>query len=444
MKDFFKGDIRTIKAKKNILASIVLKGLDGIVYVLIVPVTLDYLNQYEYGVWLTLSSILMWINSFDMGLGNGLRNKLAIAIAEKNFDLGKIYVSTTFCMLFVLMSTILVFGLLIFNYIDWYEILNTNVNLTPHLKEIVYITFGIFCMTFVFKFIGNIYLAMQLPAINNLLVFSGNLLALVLIFVLTKTTKGNLLGVATVFSISPLLIYIISYPITFKKIFPKLKPSIKCFKKQYLKDLFNLGIQFFIIQISAIVLFSITNVLISHMFGPEEVTPYNISYRYFSIVLMVLNLLLAPMWSATTDAYAQGELYWIKNVMKRIQKIVCLISLGIIVMILMSTPVYKIWVGSDVKIPFLLSALMGIYICILVWSITYSNFLNGLGKLKLQTVNIIIVAILFLPICYLLGKLLGICGLVVGMCLLNLSGLILNKIQFYRIINKKAIGIWNE
>ncbi|MDE7189740.1 MAG: hypothetical protein K2N96_06305, partial [Muribaculaceae bacterium] len=85
-KTFFKGEERTVKAKKNILASILIKGIDAVVYLLLVPVTLGYLNPYEYGIWLTLNSMLMWINSFDIGLGNGMRNKLAEAIAQNNKD----------------------------------------------------------------------------------------------------------------------------------------------------------------------------------------------------------------------------------------------------------------------------------------------------------------------------------------------------------------------
>ena len=68
-----KGDARTVKARKNVLASVLLKGIDGIVYLLFVPVTLGYLKSYEYGVWLTMNSILLWIDSFDIGLGNGMR-----------------------------------------------------------------------------------------------------------------------------------------------------------------------------------------------------------------------------------------------------------------------------------------------------------------------------------------------------------------------------------
>ena len=104
---------RTKKAKQNIAASIVLKVIDTIAYLLIIPVTIGYLNSYEYGIWLTINSILTWIYSFDIGLGSGLRNKLAIAIAANDDNLGRKYVSTTFFSLVVLMIFIALVGFII-------------------------------------------------------------------------------------------------------------------------------------------------------------------------------------------------------------------------------------------------------------------------------------------------------------------------------------------
>lgn len=442
LRSFLKGEERTVKAKKNILASIAIKGIDSLVYLLLVPVTLGYLNPYEYGIWLTLNSILMWINSFDIGLGNGMRNKLTEAIANNDQSLGRIYVSTTFIMLIILMGIFILIGSIIGPLFNWYGILNTSPSQIPHLQEIVYITFVIFCLNFIFKFIGNIYLAMQLPAINNILVVSGHLLSLIIIYVLTIYTSGNLLYVALTYSASPLAVYIISYPITFKKVFPYLLPSLQNFKKEYLKSLFDLGIKFFLLQLSGILLFAFSNLLISHMFGPENVTPYNIAYRYFSILPMVMNLILAPMWSATTDAFTKGDINWIKRTVKKIQGFLIIGSIGIVLMIIISEFIYKIWIGTEVQIPILLSSMMGLYTCIFIWSLTYSSFLNGLGKLYIQTINTLIVAILYIPICYTLGEYYGIIGIVIGMCILNTSGLILNIIQFNRIIGNRAYGIW--
>ena len=123
------------------MASAVLKAIDMAVYLLLVPVTIGYLNAYEYGIWLTLNSILMWINSFDIGLGNGLRNKLAEAIANGDKQLAKSYVSSTFGMLLILVGFIAVFGGLIIPNINWYTLLNTTQTQVPNLVPVVLSTF---------------------------------------------------------------------------------------------------------------------------------------------------------------------------------------------------------------------------------------------------------------------------------------------------------------
>ena len=444
VRKFFKGEDRTVKAKKNIFVSFFLKGIDAIVYLLLVPVTLGYLNEYEYGIWLTLNSILMWINSLDIGLGNGLRNRLTSCISKGNRRLGRIYVSTTFVMLVIIMIIFISIGILLEPLINWYAILNTSFKYVHDLNEIVFVSFLIFCLNFIFKFIGNVYQALQLPAINNLMVVGGHAISLIIIYLLTLTTSGSLLLVAVAYTASPLIIYLLAYPITFFKVVPYLRPSIDYFKKEYLKDLFNLGLQFFLIQLSAILLFAFSNLLISHMFGPEEVTPYNISYRYFSLIPMGTSLIIAPLWSATTDAYERGDMDWIRKTMKSIHKVLMFITIIVIIMILLSQYVYTIWIGKDIEIPFKLSIFMGIYVLILVYSMTYSNFLNGLGKLRIQSINTVIVAILFVPLCYYWGLKFRVMGIVMGMCILNISGLILNYIQFNKLISNRAVGIWNK
>ena len=54
--------------KKNILASFVLKGYAAIISLMLVPLTLNCLGTLKNGVWLTISSILLWIDQMDIGL----------------------------------------------------------------------------------------------------------------------------------------------------------------------------------------------------------------------------------------------------------------------------------------------------------------------------------------------------------------------------------------
>jgi O-antigen/teichoic acid export membrane protein len=122
-----------------------------------------------------------------------------------------------------------------------------------------------------------------------------------------------------------------------------------------------------------------------------------------------------------------------------------LILAGMITMLILSDYIYGIWVGTDIHIDFMMSAMMAIYIFILIYSMRYSYFINGIGKLKLQLIISSAAAVLFIPIVYIVVKLTDdiICFMAV-MSLINIPGLIANRIQFSKLITGKAKGIWNQ
>lgn len=75
MLDIFKikGAQRSVKVKKNIIAMIGIKGISLGISLLYVPLLLHSMNSINYGIWLTLTSIVSWVAMCDIGLGNGLR-----------------------------------------------------------------------------------------------------------------------------------------------------------------------------------------------------------------------------------------------------------------------------------------------------------------------------------------------------------------------------------
>ncbi|GHT63970.1 O-antigen export protein [Bacteroidia bacterium] len=437
-------DTRTIKAQQNIIGAVFLKGFSVLVSFVLVPMTLGYLNAYEYGVWLTLSSVLMWINYFDVGLGHGLRNKLAEAFALKDDILAKIYVSTVFFLLTVIVLVIYLLFILVLFWLDWYKLLNVSPDVVSHLNSLVLIVFTFFCLSFVLKFIGNIYLAKQLPVINDLLIFAGNFLSLIIIYILTKVTEGNLSKVAITYSVTPVLAYLIAYPITFYIKYPFLRPTLSAVKLKYAKGLMGLGLQFFVIQIACLLIFSTSNILISHLFGSEDVTYYNIASKYFLTITMIFGIVITPIWSAITDAYVKNDYGWMRKTIRTMLYVWVLLFLLTIVMVIISNYIYHIWVGDTVKIPMSLSVLMGLYVTIMNWNNIYTHFINGTGKIRLQLYITVGTSLLYIPLAIFLSKIWGINGIIGAMCIILLCSSWSSPLQYYKIINKKAKGIWNK
>ena len=150
------------------------------------------------------------------------------------------------------------------------------------------------------------------------------------------------------------------------------------------------------------------------------------------------------MWSAATEAYIKRDLKWIIASVKTMLKIAALLVGIIVLMILFSGFVYNIWIGDKVSIPFSLSIISGVYMIILIFSTCFSTFIFGIGKLRLQLLNTLISGLLFIPFAYFMSEKLGITGVIVALCIVNIPALILNPIQFYKIIKGKAKGIWNR
>jgi O-antigen/teichoic acid export membrane protein len=440
------GHERSIRAKRHILYSFGLKSISILIGLIYVPLLLDYLDNERYGIWLTLSSILGWFEFFNIGLGNGLRNKFTEAVALGKHELARIYVSTTYAILTLIFIVVLFLFNLINPFLNWTAILNTTIVPERELSLLALVVFSFFILRFIFKLIGIILLADQRPAVNDAFIPIGNIIILILLFILIKTTKeGSLLVLGFILSVIPVLILIIMTFVLFNGRYAKYKPSIKYINFKYFNDLMKLGRRFFLIQVSSVVLFATSNIIITQFLGPEDVTVYNIAYKYFSIPIMIYAIVMTPIWSAVTDAYTKNDTPWLKNTLKKLNLFSTVFIVGILFMLLCSEFVYKMWIGDRVSVPFILSAMMALFAIINVVLSPYTQFINGFGKLLITTTIVILQTIFFIPLAILLIKTdIGVAGVMLATCLINGLGLLVEPLQTYKILNKKAYGIWNK
>ena len=434
---------RSSLLQKNILASFLIKGWSAVIVLLLVPVTLHCLGDYKNGIWLTISSLLLWIDNMDIGLGNGLRNKIAEYMAHNEVQRARQLVSSTFALLScIIIPVILVLVVLILTC-DTYHVFNASPSIVNDLDMVLIVTIMLVCTTFVFKLIGNFYMGMQLPAVSNLLIAIGQTLALIGTYIVYWSGSHSLMHIAIVNTASPLLVYLIAFPYTFLYKYPHLRPSCQLIDFKEAKAVVNTGIQFFIMQISSVILFMTSNILISNLFTPALVTPYQITYRYFSILLVAFTVICMPFWNATTDAYERGDIQWIRNATRKLRIMIIGIIVCMAMMVVLSPWVYSIWIGDSITIDIRMSIVMATYIFILIYSMRYSYFINGIGKLRLQLIFTTTAAIFFIPLAYLTTIWThDIIWFMVVMCLINIPGLIVNRIQFYKLINGTAKGIW--
>ena len=317
---FTEGNERSLKAKKNIVASLALQGISIAIGLVYVPLLIDYLGTEEYGVWLTISSVLGWFAFFDIGLGNGLRNKLTEAIAKKDMLLAKEYVSTTYAIITLVFGLVLLIFYTINPFLDWTRLLNTSSVSADKLSLLALIVFTFFILRFIFQLIGSIYSAYQMPAVGNAMSPVGNVIGLGIILILLKTSEGSLVKLGFVLSAIPVFVFIGFTYFAFAKRFKAISPTFKSINFKHTRVLLSLGIKFFVSSVASIILFSTSNIIIAQVLSPNEVTEYNIAYKYFSVSLMAITIFLSPIWSAVTDAYVKNDFVWLRSTLKKFNK----------------------------------------------------------------------------------------------------------------------------
>lgn len=443
---FGEGHERTNRAKKNIAASFVIKGLSILISLLLVPMTINYVNPTRYGIWITLSSIIGWFAFFDIGFGNGLRNKFAEAKARGDEELARTYVSTTYAILSVIIGVVLVLFLLINPFLNWAKLLNASPEMAGELSILALIVFTFFCLQFVLQLITTILTADQKPAKSSFFNLLGSAFSLIVIFIITKTTQSSLLYLGIALGLAPALVLAVSSLWFYTRDYKNYAPSFKFIKFSYAKDLMNLGIKFFIIQIAALILYQTNNIIIAQLYGPEDVTTYNIAFKYFGIIPMAFSIVTAPFWSAYTEAYFKKETEWIKKTIKSliiIWVIICLLS---VIMLIFSNVIYRVWIGNSIKVPFGLSLVCALYGIIITWSNIFLNFINGIGKVSMQLYLAVFVILINIPLAIYLSKHLhiGISAVLLATCIVFSIFAIVIPIQYKKIINGDAEGIWNR
>ena len=435
---------RTALINKNIFFSLLLKGGSVLMTLLMVPLTINYVNPVQYGIWLTIGTIVYWFTVLDIGLGNGLKNEIAYSLAVNDESKIKTYVSTTYAVLFFISLALFFVFYFVSSFFNWNKILNVPDSLGYDVRQILVIVIGFFCFEFILQLINAVLSATQQVFKSSMILFLGQLIGLIAIFILTQTVPGSLRVLVFALAGAPVVALLLASVYLYNKELKKFAPSFRHIDFSHSKKLLNIGGTFFLLQIGAMVLIHSNNFIISRVLGPESVTVYNIAFRLFSVLSMLFAIIIMPYWSAFTDAYAKKDFEWIKANIKKIRAIwLTLVLLGLVIFVY-SARLYKVWINNSVQVPAALSLIMLVYMAAYMWHTLHVYFLNGIGKIRLQLFVLLGGLAAGLPAILYFGKIYGLIGVVASNAVLFTVMGAIYTVQFKKIITATAKGIWDR
>ena len=255
----------------------------------------------------------------------------------------------------------------------------------------------------------------------------------------------SILAIGSVTCLVPPIVLLVFSFVLFRKKLSHIAPSFKSVRLKSVGGVLSLGVKFFLLQVVTIILFQANNIIITQTVGPDAVVTYNVAYKYIGMTVVIFNIINAPVWSAVTDAYVRGDYAWIKKTLIYLRKMFFIVFAIGVLMLAISPFVYKVWLGEDtIDIPIYISGLVLIYCSLEILYRIYGTVINGTGKLVIQMILTSIIAVLYIPVAVILGKVLGLSGVLIANALVFFANFIWSKIQCVKIINNTAKGLWDK
>ena len=249
-------DRRSAKMYKNTVAMIGIRGLSVLISLISAPIMLHHVNRADYGVLLTLTSIVSWVGLMDVGLGNGLRNKLPEFLARGDYHSAKKVVSSCYATLAIYVLVLISLFLLISPHINWLRVLNSPSSDAGEVNGLANVVFVTFCVQFLLGLINSILFAYQMPAFQSVFTFLGQLLSLVaLVLQVYVFDVRSVFQIGAINCLMPTLVLLVGSIWLFCTKLKDISPSFCYVKFKSVEDIIFLGLKFFVLQVITIVLF---------------------------------------------------------------------------------------------------------------------------------------------------------------------------------------------
>ncbi|MBB5375775.1 O-antigen/teichoic acid export membrane protein [Deinococcus metalli] len=373
------------------------------------------LGREEFGLWSIIGTFVGFAGSFDFGLGQGLRNRLAAAVAQQPRDNGaeaQLFFSVLAFLTFIALVLASVLGGLAL-MVPWATFLGVHAPALAGPAQAASVAV-------------IVLLALNLPLSLNVAGFLAYQDAARRGLLDVLQSAALLIGVVVLARALPIATFIGAYYVLFdgaalvslivflrlrgwRVPYLHLKPILTV-----VREIAAPSALFWLLGIGAVALFTTDPLIAARLIGIGAAGDFSIVQKIAALLIGMHFTILTPLWSAYTHAAVTGDWRWIRRSFQRsVTVTVVLFGCGGGLAILLHGPLLKLWTGRELTDVPLMVALA-------VWAMLYalvnccSVLLNGLGIIGTQLIAVCLGALVHVPLSLALGQRFGVIGVLYG------------------------------
>ena len=379
-----------------------------------VKISIGYLGPVRYGLWATITSLTAFLAFSDLGIGNAVINRMALAFTSGERDTAAREISSASFVLAAIAAVVLAVSALLLPVLPWPRIYNVTGLAATEAGPATLATLVCFAVLIPIGLVQKVQLGFQQGTYANLWLIAGSLLSLVFLIV-AVAAHFSLPWLVLVVAAGPVLAVALNWVQEFVYLRPWLRPRLDRVHVRTGIELARMGLLFVGLQLAAAVAFSSDNLIATQVLGPVAVAQYSVTQRVFLALPALVSVAAVGLWPAYGEAIHRADRAWIRQTLTRSTMLaVGVTMLASIVILTASRPLFSFLIGPAL-VPSL-SLLIGF----VVWSVLYtfgsvvSMLLNAANVILFQLVISSVMAVTAIVLKIELGRTVGIAGIIWG------------------------------
>lgn len=370
------------------LAAALAKTLSVLTTLVSIPLALRYLGDERFGVWSTLSALVLTLQFADLGLGNGVVNTVSSAHGAGDRAALRRYVSSAACALLGVCALLLVVAAVLLPLLPWAQVFNLKgARVADEITPSVAVFAACVALAVPLGLVQRVQMALQRGFIASAWQCVASLVSVLAIWLCTQLQLGLPWLVLALLG-APLLAGLLNAIVFFGSTEADLRPRRADVTRAAAGTLLRTGASFFVIQVAVAIVFASDSIVIAHLLGAAEVTHYAVPEKVFSVISLAVATAVSPLWPAYSAAIARGDLDWVRHTLKRSLLLAALFTAAAALVLALAGPwLIHLWVGDAVVVPGSLLLALGLWKMLEGVGFALGMFLNGGGQLRFQIIT---------------------------------------------------------
>jgi O-antigen/teichoic acid export membrane protein len=386
-----------------------------IVMLISVPLALHYLGKQQYGLWITIVSLVALLNFADLGLANGLVSAVSRAEGEGDSELSRRLISSAYVALVGVTCVFAVMFSVLYGLVPWADFANvSSPEATAAAGPSVAVAVGCFLASIPLGVVSRVQFGLQEGFVTHVWLGIGNVLGLVGLAI-GISSDASLPWLVLAVSGGPVVALLLNNILFYATRHRDLVPKLRYVTRTAARQILGMGSLFFVIQIGIAVAYQSDAIVVARVLGADSVPEYAVPMRLFFIPLLFVNLFLSPLWPAYSEAIGRRDFEWVRKAFRRSVAVAFSVGLGAAALLLLvGRPVIRVWAGSDVVPGALLLSALALWTVVMCISDPLAMLLNGAHVLRRQAVAITLMMGANIVLSITLTRMIGVSGVVWG------------------------------